>query len=425
MNDAKQLGMKIALLLTAAGALGPAALGACGGDVTTGGSASSASSSSGASSSAGGGGGSVDGGAAGAGGAPSCFSGMPPTRDCFTLAELEYQINNPPMGGDIGGDAGTADGGVMLTECPEPGLVQDGCCNAAVAGPEMDGELCCYWFCTGACCGRPFTIEGEARLAEVILRDDFGAPRSSDASIVKDDETRGALVSAWLGDARMEHASIASFARFTLELLAHGAPADLIEASQRASLDEIEHAKVCFGIASRLDGKSYGPGPLDMAGVLSGERGRLSLAESAAYAVAEGCVGETIAALLARAALEKAEDPDVRAALTRIAADEEAHAELSWRFVAWALSTGGEAVRAAVAQAFAEGIKRAAAPSVDAPSPGVDRATWHCYGRLSPEDVKGVYLSALRDVLLPCSTLALRARPGISGGSIEDQSARV
>ena len=41
-----------------------------------------------------------------------------------------------------------------------------------------------------------------------------------------------------------------------------------------------------------------------------------------------------------------------RDAATQIADDEARHAELAWRFVAWAIATGGKATRALVAQAF-------------------------------------------------------------------------
>jgi hypothetical protein len=76
------------------------------------------------------------------------------------------------------------------------------------------------------------------------------------------------------------------------------------------------------------------------------------LAIIAARTVEEGCVGETLAAILAAEQLEKASDTAVREALAMIAADEARHAELAWRVVAWAIEAGGDRVRAAVAAAF-------------------------------------------------------------------------
>ncbi len=57
-------------------------------------------------------------------------------------------------------------------------------------------------------------------------------------------EEREALADRWTRDATYEHASIASFARVTLDLLALGAPAALVSGAQRAGLDEVEHARI-------------------------------------------------------------------------------------------------------------------------------------------------------------------------------------
>ena len=64
----------------------------------------------------------------------------------------------------------------------------------------------------------------------------------------------------WLKLAEAEHASVASFAKHTLQLMSIGAPSKLIEASQQASIDEIRHAQMCYGIASIFLGSEFGPG---------------------------------------------------------------------------------------------------------------------------------------------------------------------
>ena len=50
---------------------------------------------------------------------------------------------------------------------------------------------------------------------------------------------RQSLAREWLRAASFEHASIASFNRFSLELLVLGAPADLVDRANRAALDEV------------------------------------------------------------------------------------------------------------------------------------------------------------------------------------------
>jgi hypothetical protein len=157
---------------------------------------------------------------------------------------------------------------------------------------------------------------------------------------------RATLAKAWTASGLLEHASVASFSRFSLSLLAAGAPAALVHETHRAALDEIVHARLCFALASAYRGAAIAPGPFPIAGDVPVSA---SLAAIAASAVEEGCIGETVAAVIASEQLARATDPAVRAALARIASDEARHAELAWRTVTWAVRTGGSEVRAAVA----------------------------------------------------------------------------
>src|SRR5262249_11520276 len=161
-------------------------------------------------------------------------------------------------------------------------------------------------------------------------RGDWSGPVVDDHAGLTPEE-RATLAAAYCADGRAEHASVASFARISLELLALGAPAALIAAAHWAAVDEIEHARLCFALASRYAGEPLGPGPLDVEGALP----RTRIEDAAVAAVVEGCVGETEAAALASAQLAGATDRAVRAALARIAADEADHAALAWSFVGW------------------------------------------------------------------------------------------
>ena len=158
-------------------------------------------------------------------------------------------------------------------------------------------------------------------------------------------ERRSAMAARWTESALLEHASIASFARFSLHLLAVGAPPELLEGTQRAALDEIEHARLAFAIAGRLGGEPVGPGPLPMEGDVLGNLDLLSVAVAAAE---EGCIGEALAALEAdREACTEPEGP-IADALASIARDEATHAELAFAFVRWATSVGGPTIASAV-----------------------------------------------------------------------------
>src|SRR6478736_3829368 len=80
------------------------------------------------------------------------------------------------------------------------------------------------------------------------------------------EHVRLALGEYFAHSAQMEHVSIASFNRFSLQLLGLGAPAELIEGAQRAALDEVHHARICFAIAEQYLGQPLGPSALDLTG---------------------------------------------------------------------------------------------------------------------------------------------------------------
>jgi hypothetical protein len=212
---------------------------------------------------------------------------------------------------------------------------------------------------------------------------------------------RRRLAELWSQDALLEHASIASFARFSLQLLAVAAPPRLLEAAHRAALDEVEHAKLCFRLASKYGGTPVAPGPLPLEGDVIGST---DLASIAAATATEGCIGETIGAVEARAALDAAEPEDVRSALERIAGDESNHAELAWEFVRWALDQGDEQVRSAVRGAFRAAIHR---PPSSEPRADPDAEALASHGRLDARTLHHVRRRALTEVVKPAAETLL------------------
>ena len=169
-------------------------------------------------------------------------------------------------------------------------------------------------------------------------------------------ELREALVQGWLEQARMEHASVAAFARFALQLTGLGAPPELLADTASAMLDEIRHARGCFELARCYSGRALGPGPLPIDGALEDA----DLASIVRSTIVEGCIGETVAAVEATEVLAYCEDARTRSLLEAIARDEARHAELAWRFVAWALSTGPASLGDVVRQAFAAQLEQRA-----------------------------------------------------------------
>jgi hypothetical protein len=205
-------------------------------------------------------------------------------------------------------------------------------------------------------CGRPLLQDGAAIVAQV-RRDDAWTRALDEVTLSALD--RDALAAWWLGAARMEHASVASFAVVSLDLLRLGAPPELLADTHRAALDEIEHARLCFALASRYAGDDLGPAPMpDLAPSPAG-----SLADFAEALFREGCIGETLAAVDAAARLTVARDPAVRAALETIVGDESDHAALAWRTLRWVLRQDADgAVQTRLTNVLAEERARWSAP---------------------------------------------------------------
>lgn len=201
---------------------------------------------------------------------------------------------------------------------------------------EKGPKVCCYRWVEPCPGGRP-------------LRDADGVEICAAASVAPVDAP-SERSRYWIEAARSEHASVASFARFTLELLALGAPAELARRAQRAALDEIEHARRAFALATRFAGARIEPGPLavDAAEPLGAITPRSVLRGT----VRDGCVNETIAALEARRRAAISTDDGERAALLRIAIDEEAHAALAFDAVDWLVATFGAELEEGAVQAL-------------------------------------------------------------------------
>jgi hypothetical protein len=315
-------------------------------------------------------------------------------------------------------------GQVQVTECIAPMngvcptqyqatmfIVPSQSCSYVVSvdcGPVPQGASCCYLVTEegGGCVGRPFLVAGTPRAAEVVRVDrgwSLGVLAPDTAGL--DPEVRRALASAWTADALLEHASIAAFARFSLDLLAVGAPADLVAAAHQAALDEVRHARICFALAQGYAGAPVGPSAFPFEGSIAVSA---DLAALAAATAREGCIGETLAAVIAAEQLARATDPAVRRALSAIAEDEARHAELAWRTVAWAIDRGGEAVRAAVAAVFEDAARYVPGVTIDtAIPPGILVS----HGRLDAVGTREALARALDEVVRPCFASLLHKAP--------------
>jgi hypothetical protein len=256
--------------------------------------------------------------------------------------------------------------------------------------------------------GRPFLVAGEQRLAPLTARCDWysaaeGEPVPSQLAA----ELRAELARGWAEQALMEHASVAAFARFTLQLLSLGAPAELVARSSEAMSDELRHTQDCFRLARRYSEGELGPGPLPVAGALE----TAELCDIVLSTLHEGCMGETVAAIEAAEALEHCTDVEARPVLERIAAEETRHAELAWRFVAWALETAAEPRRAELCRRIrAELAEELSAPVSAGGLSERDRELAR-HGLLGSSLRQALRARVLREVVAPCAEALLASAP--------------
>jgi hypothetical protein len=323
----------------------------------------------------------------------SLYDGCPAAADFhpWQAAEIVSWVLDRPMVA-----------GQQLSLCGQETVFEESCCYLVstwaagapqpdqVCGPEVLPPSGWTWGDDDVA-GRPFRVGGRARVATTMQRAGWTAEvacAAPPADLVQP------LIDGWKRMGQAEHASVASFARFTLEMMALGAPADLVTQAIAAQADEVRHAALCFGVASRFSGTAIGPGPLAIDGALGASHDLRAILTAA---VIEGCIQETISAAQVAHAAMLAADPALAAALREVADDEARHAELSWAFVRWALTEHPE-LRPAAALAFD-------APHARSNGPAHDRLT--PWGLPSARAEDAVAAKVRAEVIGPCATALL------------------
>ena len=185
-------------------------------------------------------------------------------------------------------------------------------------------------------------VQGEARVAAVTSRAGWADPLSIEAAPLSTTE-RALVTDHYLAVALAEHASVAAFARFALQLLAVGAPAEFVDECTRAMGDETRHARFAFGVVQSLSGSPVAPAELvttdaALLGEAAAPAGTADLLQQVVrLAIREGAIGESLASVELSLSAELASPPALAAGLRRLAEDEARHALLAFRFVTWAL----------------------------------------------------------------------------------------
>jgi hypothetical protein len=245
--------------------------------------------------------------------------------------------------------------------------------------------------------GRPLRIGGRQVTPGIRASRDWArGPRPRVDALTP--EARALLRDLWLHDARKEHASVPAFGQVAWQLVALGAPADLLRRAHTSCLQEIDHAERCFALASSYAGEDLGvqamPALSHGSALLPRDTTR-ALVQVATEALVDGALLEDFNAELAATALADVVDVAAREALVRIVADEREHAAFAWDVVAFCIERGGAPVVDALRATLA---KLPAAPS-SLYDPALaervvafdDPAVLAAHGRVRGEVIEGVY----------------------------------
>ncbi|MFO0592301.1 MAG: ferritin-like domain-containing protein [Polyangiaceae bacterium] len=279
------------------------------------------------------------------------------------------------------------------------------CAGAQACGVSSGtpGFQCLDYTCT---VGRPLLVDSAPRFAPARRRSDWLADRPLPETGDLPEGVRESLAAHFTAMGAMEHASIGSFARFSLELLALGAPPALLREAHAAAEDEIVHAELAYAMATAYSGQPVGPGALNVKGVVPCDDPR----DIVSALVKEACVGETVAAAEALHLAGTVVDPALSALHAQVAEDEARHAELGWRTLAWMLSERPE-LAAVADQAFSEAIRE-----IGSLPKTVSDVVAPTYGLLSSAALGEVRQRAARDIVGPC-------RLGVMGAALAGKRA--
>lgn len=221
----------------------------------------------------------------------------------------------------------------------------------AGGGLALFGGMLTLWAASGFARGRQLRKRGKLLLPPVAVGGAWAGAQvdpsgTARAVGLEPGAPCDALAMQWRENGRTEHASVAAFARLTLDLIALGAPPALVAAASRDALDEIRHAELCFSLARALDGRSESPGPFPAAQHAGGlaESRTLALAQLAVSSLVDGALHEGISARVIARLVKRCDQPAICLLLRELAADEGRHAAHGWDVVDWCLAEGGAPV---------------------------------------------------------------------------------
>jgi hypothetical protein len=214
------------------------------------------------------------------------------------------------------------------------------------------------------------------------------------------DAERTELAGMWAFRARGEHATAAQYADLAGRLQAAGADAGISGRVAAAAADETRHRELCAGMAAKLRHPPLGFAdgrPVRIAPHGLPEAGRIAYEMVALF-----CVTESINATLLLRSWQRATDEAARAALHSLLADEVEHSRIGWAYLSsepgWRAELAAGLpimLGAAIHDGGGDG------PFLAARTRAPESPALAAHGLLGQDGLRGVFLEALNDVVLP------------------------
>ena len=210
---------------------------------------------------------------------------------------------------------------------------------------------------------------------------------------------RSRLAETWTRRSAAEYLAVSTFAVLAIDLVAAGAPADVLSLCMRAGIDEVRHAELCLRMIEIYGGKRVQPPP-GMSS-LPDDPERPKLFQALANTMLVSCVSETYATTVLTATRDLTTDPVAHAVLTSIYSDEVMHARLGWSYLRYAIDRGGQGVIDAAAKMVPIAL-RGVANVVERERPvGEVTDAVRAHGLMTPAEERVIYSSCVREVLVP------------------------
>jgi hypothetical protein len=216
---------------------------------------------------------------------------------------------------------------------------------------------------------------------------------------------RAELARIWTERIDTEYRSITGFSTFSFDLIAAGAPVDLVAVCHRVCLDELRHTELAVRMVE-LYGGPEPPMPRGLSS-LPADESLTAVAQACRSAILLSCLGETFACAELDMLRERTVCPAVRGVLSIFLADEIVHARVGWAWLGHAVPQASDQTRAQAAAAvpgYVAAIARNLFGADGQPAAVAvtnDDAELALHGVCSQREEQDLYRQFIRDTFVP------------------------